>query len=532
MRGASAWAAVVGCGILAACSSGGLGGDASRGADAPSFDGAADAEGGAAPDVPMGSDVPDAFDAASFAPEVGPDGADADAQRAEPFPLLVSGTRLRVKSLQAADGAISQTTFHDTVLAVDCAFQPFEEAGRCLPDDRRLGVVFADDKCTIPLVFAEPCTAAAWGEVSTAKGKMLYKRGTPVAKPAAVWSVAVVDGSCNLVNGDFGRSQFATAQRFPIESFVATTGTSVVETRPGLRFGARYLVGADGSRARVGIRDMLRGSDCNPQVAADGIKRCFTGEFPETSFALYGDDKCSQRVVISESSPPPSHATRPTNASFDPLTECDTKTSLVAVVAVHAGPVYAARFTGNACYEQPLAAGAVAYEVGAIDESARLLGELTDELQGTARLRVPGMRGSDGSVFAGGGARFIDSRFSESCTPSSVVGGGVRCLPPRSSAWDNELIFYADTDCATRLYIFPDERCSLGARVTSHYVAHRSTQCELGPAEKVFARGGGPDLATFAGGGGLCSSSNAFNAYHLGPEVPLTEFVALEEKVE
>jgi len=80
---------------------------------------------------------------------------------------FVAGSRLKVRVIATTDGAKQAIGFHDSKLAVDCAFANATDGKlRCLPDGVRSnsGGYFADARCTVPVVYEGE--AACRGELA------------------------------------------------------------------------------------------------------------------------------------------------------------------------------------------------------------------------------------------------------------------------------------------------------------------------------------------------------------------------------
>jgi hypothetical protein len=511
--------------------------------DVAAGDAAADGGGDATPDGGS-SDLP-ADVAASDGGGDGTTGADgasdvqrdasaaADVPPPKPYPLFVSGTRLRARYLQAADGTTAQTILHDNVLDTDCSFELMENGvTRCVPTNMTY-VVFADAQCKVP-VAERSCAAAKWARYSDESGSHVYKLGAAVAKPTTIYLHETDENgqpTCRpSPTPPYASETFVSAAPQADTMFVATTGQALVEAQPDLRLAGRYLVGADGSKARVGIEDTALGGTCDVLGVEGGARRCFTRAQP-VSMIHFGDDQCTTQLLLATTAATPIYA-RASRLPTGNEPRCGAVWSLRKVGAKHVGGTYRRNGNGTACIPSTLPGGTTPYTITAGDESAQVLVTLTDDLRGGTRLRAVGTRGADGSVFDPSGDRLIDTRFGETCAVASAAGGQ-RCLPP----WDGTADAYADAACSMLAYRYPDETCTRGSAATAHYVAYQNDRCGVGDALKVFARGAAVPTP-YDKGATTCTAFDASSSikpggyYQPGAEVPLTEFVAIESKLE
>jgi hypothetical protein len=485
-------------------------------ADAPPADVPASTDGGAA-DAPAG-DAP-----AGDAP-------DAPVLPAVPYPYLVSGTRLRVNTIQGADGTVVQMGLHDTQVGADCNFAQ-DAAGvvRCMPAGDA-EILFQDAACATTVAVINPCVPAQWGPLYRAGGRRdQYKVGAAITRPAGLWRLEETSSgveSCVPEERTLpSTSTFAAADLWPAASFVAATES--VETRPGLRLGARYIVGADGSKVRGAVTDAVFGLNCDVLPASDGTTRCFPDdvEFTPPAFA---DDRCTEPLAVLNGSVVPRYVrfrgAPPAQASC----AGGLAWTMREVMAVYQGSVW--NGANGTCVPATSPTTRVYHRLGP-DVSGAMLATLTTELRGGgSRLGGLASRGSDGSIYEPGRPDLVDSRFMELCVFTPVAGGPLRCLPPFTPSPYG----FADAACQMRAYMFVDQRCTYPGAAAAHRTAFMEGECGDGPATAVFARGAPVTSSFDLDSTATCSprTLTVDRLYVDGPAVALAEFVSGEARRE
>jgi hypothetical protein len=539
---------IVGSGLVVGCGGGSAKGDASDAAkgDAPAEVGAADGGGEAsAPDVAMTVDAaPDlASDAApnDVAGDARGDTATGDAQAdggsdaavpfLTPYPRFVSGTRLRARYVKDENGTSAQTILRDTTLDVDCVFEPAETGvTRCVPVDRGY-VVFADAQCKNPLAQSGLCYLKKWAGLSDSTGNHVYKVdvGGVVTKPTTIWLAGEDENGAATctASATAAGDQFVPAQLQPDSSFVAATGAPVTETRPGARIGARYWVGADNSKAYVGLYDNARAANCDVLPVGTGARRCFSGVQPATMI-YFGDAQCSVQLFMSPGANAPAYARATRQPAANEPSCAGGRWTMRKIGPKHTGQLY--RRSGTACTPATAPAGSTPYTLEDGDVGAQLLVTLTDELQGGPRLKALGLRGSDGSAVDGDGQRFIDTKFNETCTATLFDVGDHYCAPAFTGAAEG----YADAACSIVAYQYPDEACLYeGGTVATHHVIFKDGGCGERVATDVWLRGAAV-TPLYDTAGGTCGvvPGNTSLYYRRAQSPPPSTFAWVDVKTE
>jgi hypothetical protein len=173
--------------VMAACASGGpgspngFGPDASGSSGGTGQDGSGSSGGGTGPNDSSGAGILDAL--TDPVPE-----AKADTNQ--------SGSRLKAKYYVGSDGSKTFFGMHDSMLNVDCYFQPATDGTtRCLPSypaGALISTFFYDSGCAVPLAYVpKGCSPATYasqsqtgsGGCATAPSIRMFKLGTAYAGP-------------------------------------------------------------------------------------------------------------------------------------------------------------------------------------------------------------------------------------------------------------------------------------------------------------------------------------------------------------
>jgi hypothetical protein len=369
----------------------------------------------------------------------------------------------------------------------------------------------------MPVVVAQ-CAAPQWA-IEQSVGVRVYKVGAARAAPGALWR-RLADGSCEATTADAG-STFAAATLEPASSFVATS--LAIETRPGLRLGARYRVGTDGSKLRTDLVDTQGSATCLILPAeSDGKRRCFPEGLPlRMASRLYADEHCTvelYEMAAGQTPPAAIRLYRQGPASAAPT--CSPIWSMRTIGAVHAGAVW--RRNGTTCAPGTVGTGSEARALSA-DLSPTALVTIEKALEGGARLGAVGLRGSDGSTFLSDGRAVVDRRYTETCAFTAASGGTLRCLPPAAAAFG-----FSDGTCSDWTYSFADQSCAWPGAVAAHRALPKIVPaCDPQEITGVHARGAA--VATpFAMSGASCdpSATTPANIFLDGADVALTEFAS------
>lgn len=346
--------------------------------------------------------------------------------RLVPGAVAKSGSRLRLRVLEASDGSRVPIGFHDAELGVDCSPRADRDGVvRCLP------VAVSTDG------FADAaCSVRAFTPASSACPVRRYVARQTTRCPApsdlAYFEVgarieehfALVDGVCTATPP--GAPSYAVGTVDVTDRFVVFRE----ERRPlGARLDAMILVSSDGAEWLSGrLYDRVLDMQCAPGNASDGSRRCLPMEpSPEGMPVMIGaivfaDASCSKPLVarVSECEEPTlGHAhvacvgTRVFRA-LRPYTGATFATIDGACTAmIHPGSLYEAE-------ELPPSKLAPAH----VEHSAS--GLTVDVF--------------DGRAFVGGRPPLHDPATHESCSVLKDPEGRLRCAP-------HAAIDFADADC-------------------------------------------------------------------------------------
>ena len=381
-----------------------------------------------------------------------------------PAPDFVSGTRLRAR-YYVVDGLFQVfTTFHDSLLDLDCAYD--DEGGAhvgpmassyCFPAGmarHRKGTgPFVDSACTVPVAFPPQTGAARYA--------LVEPRDACATPPVAFAALAPRTELAFLkdATGACQRGQRVPVQRLgdrlPPEAFVRAV--EQVEARPG-RMDARVLVGDDGSRRVVGGFDRERMEPTRVGMAEDGVRRWVPVRtaFVGGGEVLFDDAACAV----------------PLASKIARTATCPLSAALVLEGGCGGGHYRALgervlvpfhRDDLNACATTS-ASDVVAFRLGpAIAPSSYAL--VASFEIGTPRVRRRGLGASGDQVVTWG--ELIDVTTKEPCEVVETADGSFRCLPA----------------AAVSVSFFADPACSMPA------FAQATTGCELGAAPSVVRDG-------------------------------------------
>lgn len=206
---------------------------------------------------------------------------------------FLSGTRLRARYHVIAGLVEVFTTFHDTELDVDCAYDGVTGASHvgpngssyCLPANmaghRENRGPYLDPACTTRGAFA-PAGGPATYALIEPRNACMTAPAVHLVGPPQVRRVFLKDdsGACLFATET---SAHAFTNEVPLSTFVHAE--EQVERRAG-RMGARLLVGDDGSRRVIGGFDRERGETSRVGLGSDGVRRWLPAR---TAFVGGGD---------------------------------------------------------------------------------------------------------------------------------------------------------------------------------------------------------------------------------------------------
>lgn len=218
---------------------------------------------------------------------------------AEPESTSASGSRLKLRYLEASDGATMVLDFWDKDLDVPCGFdEGVDGTLNCTIDGSLIGeAIFADAACNQP-VYGEDEQACNAGWVRANASGSLYRATTTPAflEGSHGYFVETFDGDCRE-SGIIPTGNYYEAELVPSSSFVG--GDIETEERQDALV-TRYAVGDDGSRILVGTWFEEREYQC----AFDERGYCLPVDRIQPEVSYFGDDACSTKAFGFYGEPP------------------------------------------------------------------------------------------------------------------------------------------------------------------------------------------------------------------------------------
>jgi hypothetical protein len=452
-----------------------------------------------------------------------PGGNELQPLKTEPAPAALdparvvpaaSGSRLAALWVEGADPAVAAgrifAGFQDRQLGVRCWFTRTPDGShRCLPARSTVSAVrFQDPACSRPVQVlpANACEPPAYLAVRTGMGcpsaEVLYRLTTPVASPELFARDAA--GACSRLPPPAATDAVHALEEVPLTAFVAATAAPFA----GGRLVAERLTAEDGAVSPGGWRDASLGHACALQVAADGELRCLPGDLPAVQAGLFADNQCRQPAALG----PPSTCSRAEQVLRPQTGRCETRFA-VATGGDRAVPHQSA---GGRCLPIPGAAPPV-YPVAAEIAPATFAGGLTTGVLATAGRLRPLVRGAgDASVAENG---FFDDERKVSCFPLVASDGVLRCVP-RS---EGDLSLFADPACRV-----PVVSARLGCAPPT--VAAQTIPGTCPVRARLHRVGAATFAAVYAREATRCVPAPfpQQSLFRLGPEIPPTDFAALE----
>ena len=350
---------------------------------------------------------------------------------------ITSGTRLRAKRLVGGAGASLFSTWHDTLLDVDCSWGKTDDGSyRCYPPSAN--VYYSDAGCTAPAFYADydcatpPKLVASYG-TATCATKKLYRVGALLAPPAMFY--AGIPGACTGYAPDPGYVFYAVSTASYTE---LAQGTVTREPR-GTRLAADVFHGSDGSIEARAIWDTTRACHCQiSDVHGEPEPSCVPLSRGYAMGPWFLDSVCATRlgyVASPDVEPFCNEAPNALNGAFD-----GSNFQLLQLGTEYTGTIY--RSVGGCMPAMPgvIPTGARFYNIGApIPASA--LAPFVAVTEGSERLRIRAITSSTGERLRG--VAFFDEQRAVGCTPRSAADDQSRCLPFGADGY-----IYKDASCS------------------------------------------------------------------------------------
>lgn len=461
------------------------------------------------PPAPGGDAAPP--DAAGEPADAGPDAPPPDAPDAATDgyvdPAGKSGTRLRRRYVEAGPGAYRTLDFWDSELGVPCEFQTAADGElRCLPQVI-MGDNYADPGCEERVVLTGRCAPTYVRE-----GGGVYRRTTKRTTTRYYMRAA----ACHEEDAGPGEEVW-NVEPVPAASFVR--GTTEDEPRAG-GLAARFVVGDDGSRLLVSVRDTGRNAACEPTV--DG--RCLPSSRSWSS-GLFSDSSCTAPVSAVSSGVAPALLEETTQLPNG----CAGPSSYFSVGAPLASGEGVFQRNAGTCVEGTRNPSTTYYRRGAPVPLSALPATKT-ALEGTGGVRARRYVDLDGQPL--GQARALwDAGRDVACRPYLFPDGKYRCVPEGSAT----TLRYADVGCSATplgelsvcrepgafLARAGDESCDVRQLYHIHEIYERGVAYE-GPVYEI--RGYCAELPP--------SYVDKYRYFRVGPLVPPSQFPELTVKTE
>jgi hypothetical protein len=360
------------------------------------------------------------------------------------------GTRLAAVFAAAADGTSQFLHWRDTRLEVACRFQSMSDGQtRCLPEGEAMASVkqdfFADAACTVRVVelapdfawFAAcplPRFATASSQGRTCLGETIYYRVKGRVTPGTVyrtWGHGCVPVEPQLDPGSLG---LFSVEAIPSTTFVAG---ALVQGEVAGGVAPVSLVGEDGARAVVGLRDAAGGFDCALRLTSDGL-RCVPADAPLVGYA-FADPQCKTPAAMALTC---LQSLRP-SVPFGVAVGYANGETITRIYG--GGDRLAASFAGSTADCRPGGTALGAFAVGGEVPPARFVAGTTDLARGAGGL-VRSMDHVGGWSLPGPRPLRNPELGDQDCFFAPTSDGVVRCLPP-----PEPLPLFSDPQCTKLL---------------------------------------------------------------------------------
>jgi len=449
------------------------------------------------------------------------------------YPTLVSGTRLRIERIEAADGTVIPLNLYDTTIDAPCWFMPAEDSvPRCLPFHYIQNVAFTDARCTKPVLLLSDCEAfGVWTGQGLGGGYGVFKVGAATALPTATWHSSWDAAGKPTCEADPVAPGGGTARE--VEHVAAGTfarGALETQAPAPYRLGARYYVAEGGAQQLDSLWDREREDTCSRYLTAGGVHRCLGDSLRWGAGTAFSDDKCSRPIFIDSpyvdpALPAPTLAALPIPVSFLDASACGWEIRVLRVTGSYAGPRYERGSASECSLVTPAPTDAVgaAYMLDPTDRAAEVAPAFVAESRGGARLGLVNLRAADGPAYElGAEAEVFDAKLGDVCAFAETTGG-LACVPST-----NEVrTYYADATCTTIAFDYGGKSCFWPSTVQTHKAIRAGgTACKAGPVTNVYGRGTAVE-ALFARDATACAPTMAWSKqlFTPGTELPLTELV-------
>jgi hypothetical protein len=448
---------------------------------------------------------------------------------------FTSGTRLKGKWRQTADGYSQLEGIHDSLLDIDCAWGEAEDGMlRCLPTNvaattYNLGVTFSDNACTVPVYEVSPtdCSPAPgayyFEDVRTCPGgHRVFTIGATVTAPTTVYENAF--GPCGIITSSPTDTYYSIAEAAP--TLFVGGSEELGPASSGLA--PAFVNGGDGSRTFRTLRDEANSSTtCDFIPATDGKLRCLPtmAATPETT--EFVDATCMTGLADSDA----------TSCSSIPFatetssTGCPIFTTVYALGA-QVDTVYS-NYGGGCSLEEIV--GPNFFTLGDVIAPAAFTAGVASVSSGTSRIvpRVVTVGSLIVNEFESSEnlSSLYDTKRKEDCLPLKASDGKLRCLPFNAADPGSLAIVYPGA--------YSDAACTKGVAVggvgctAPKYAYASGSGC--GATQQIGVYDVGAAVTTlYVSSMGTCTSTaipSGYLVYEAGAEVAPSSFEAFTETV-
>lgn len=434
-------------------------------------------------------------------------GSGGGAGPAEP----VSGTRLKVRVLRAADGQEVFAGWRDTLLNTDCWFWPASDGERrCVPSGVTYAVegYFSDAQCTAPAWSGQTCTPPTMFyryDQATCPMRWTYFEVGAALSQRQVYSKSGT--SCSQVALSAEESAWAIGPAIPANRFVRGT---VTEPAGSTGVGLRTITGEDGARGPYGTKDLVRNAECTSGTLEDGAMHCFPLDYAVASPSYSTDATCSTPGVLVGPSACPLPAWTVTSAP-----NCSARLA-VGQRGAEVSTYYTR--SGTQCVAQTPPAQYRVFTSVPVPASAFPLA--TVARTGAWRLQMEQHAWPGGLTLTGG---FYDTQLASPCSPwFTAADGQRRCLPAFLNAWDS----FADASCTQRLVEGGPACPPAWAATWESATCGNSARVHLFP---VLGQHSGTVYRKYGATCEVATPAAGTTYFRLGAERPAGDFVPLTE---
>jgi hypothetical protein len=329
-----------------------------------------------------------------------------------------SGSRLKRRLIQSADGARDHVGWFDSLTGANCTFfTQSDGVSRCVPFSADVLEMFTDPTCETRILRSSAALPTGYFSAGALCGPTWFRDPVAAATPAMVFSKGIT-GNC--FQSGLTTGTFFTATEAALSEFV---GSTVALEPNGSALMSRVRTTDDGGREFLQLFSPALDAECTARPTADEAVRCAprivdTGSSSPESFA---DAQCTQLVrPLTNSGSLCNPATYRGDRAND---RCGPSVLHFAPLTPYSGPLFES--ISNVCQPKTgtFEGGLVGERIDPatfVEETERAVGE------GSSRVRTFYSVYADGSV---GPRGMFDTRHGIQCEFADDSEGVERCQP-------------------------------------------------------------------------------------------------------